>query len=834
MKQIISLIVNVTMLFILGVIILLGGSIAESAAVPQSINYQAVLLDSNSDPITTPVDIVFTIYDDSTGGNILWQETKTGVDPDDNGQFSLVLGKTVPISDNVLLGGMCWLGIKVGMDAEISPRTEMVSSAYSFRVSTVDQANAGTIYGPLTISESQARAADAKLQLTCGAKAPDTIQIDACGGVILRATNQIGQEVLSATINQGNQEAELSIRVDGGNAALLNAYGMEFHNNVAKGDRALQKKYVYGVAGFQHLDDNGTDILGEWTESAPGQTYIGMTDYSAKAAGASLKIRPPSADLAEVFTVNTSTGDPSFQLQTNPSGITSMSFENPSAKISDRLLINNDGIFFLNAAKSETLMTITAAGNVHGKGQISMGANAIASEYTTTLGPFNQALNETCVVIGVNNKASDFAAAVVSGLANISAGRASAIGGGSNNETQMRNSAIAGGANNITFGEYNAVGGGNGNVAGLAAKGPGADPKLDEAATVGGGLGNTASGAEATVSGGTNNIASGSYSTVSGGTTNSATNVADVVAGGSTNTASGGFSAVGGGALNNASGNYSVVAGGSDNIAGNRYSTVGGGKYGRAGGQFSTVGGGGGDDSVSANQALGHYSTVPGGRANVATGDNSFAAGRRAKADHAGVFIWGDNTDSDFASTATNQFLVRAGNGVGINVNNPSEDLDVNGNARLRGIPSTVTVYNTVMADGNGKLWTLSAKSSRRYKENIRDLGVDPANVLQLDPVRFSWKETGQEDMGLIAEEVAKLIPELAIYDKENRPDGVKYDKVVLYLLAALKDLKAENDALKAHQTNTDLRLSQLEKLVETVLAKQSDTKSGGKLSINR
>jgi hypothetical protein len=62
----------------------------------------------------------------------------------------------------------------------------------------------------------------------------------------------------------------------------------------------------------------------------------------------------------------------------------------------------------------------------------------------------------------------------------------------------------------------------------------------------------------------------------------------------------------------------------------------------------------------------------------------------------------------------------------------------------------------------------------------------------------------------------------------------VKYDKVVLYLLAALKDLKAENDALKAHQTNTDLRLSQLEKLVETVLAKQSDTKSGGKLSINR
>ena len=41
-------------------------------------------------------------------------------------------------------------------------------------------------------------------------------------------------------------------------------------------------------------------------------------------------------------------------------------------------------------------------------------------------------------------------------------------------------------------------------------------------------------------------------------------------------------------------------------------------------------------------------------------GLNSFAAGRRAKALHDGAFVWADATDADFASTADNQFNIRA------------------------------------------------------------------------------------------------------------------------------------------------------------------------------
>ena len=76
--------------------------------------------------------------------------------------------------------------------------------------------------------------------------------------------------------------------------------------------------------------------------------------------------------------------------------------------------------------------------------------------------------------------------------------------------------------------------------------------------------------------------------------------------------------------------------------------------------------------------------TTASGAASTAMGDNttasgsfSTAMGRRAKAEHDGTFVWGDNTDADFSSTAPEQFLVRAGGGVGMGTNTPQTQLDV-------------------------------------------------------------------------------------------------------------------------------------------------------------
>ncbi len=84
------------------------------------------------------------------------------------------------------------------------------------------------------------------------------------------------------------------------------------------------------------------------------------------------------------------------------------------------------------------------------------------------------------------------------------------------------------------------------------------------------------------------------------------------------------------------------------------------------------------------NTNSGEYATIPGGYGNLATGTFSFAAGDEAQALHQGAFVWADSQGSAFASTGNNQFLIRAGGGVGINMNDPGADsLSVGGTARM-------------------------------------------------------------------------------------------------------------------------------------------------------
>ncbi len=79
------------------------------------------------------------------------------------------------------------------------------------------------------------------------------------------------------------------------------------------------------------------------------------------------------------------------------------------------------------------------------------------------------------------------------------------------------------------------------------------------------------------------------------------------------------------------------------------------------------------------NIAGGNYATVPGGLNNQALGDYSLAAGRNARAEHHGSFVWADSQAGNFSSGTSNQFLIRAQNGVGINTANPAATLDIRG-----------------------------------------------------------------------------------------------------------------------------------------------------------
>jgi trimeric autotransporter adhesin len=139
------------------------------------------------------------------------------------------------------------------------------------------------------------------------------------------------------------------------------------------------------------------------------------------------------------------------------------------------------------------------------------------------------------------------------------------------------------------------------------------------------------------------------------------------------------FGTVSGGAFNTASGLAAVVGGGYFNKASTNFATVGGGDGNTAAGTYATVGGGFG------NMASEEGATVSGGEYNDAGGNYSFAGGLGAQAVYDGDFVWADSQGeplpTPFSSTAANQFLIRAGGGVGINMNNPNgASLYVQGN----------------------------------------------------------------------------------------------------------------------------------------------------------
>jgi len=87
----------------------------------------------------------------------------------------------------------------------------------------------------------------------------------------------------------------------------------------------------------------------------------------------------------------------------------------------------------------------------------------------------------------------------------------------------------------------------------------------------------------------------------------------------------------------------------------------------------------------------------------------------------------------------------------------------------------------------------MKTSSSKRYKKNISGIEVDTMKILDLIPVSFDWKRElnsisrgGKRDFGLIAEDVAEVIPELATYDEEGKPASVRYEMLSVLLLSFL------------------------------------------------
>ncbi len=104
-----------------------------------------------------------------------------------------------------------------------------------------------------------------------------------------------------------------------------------------------------------------------------------------------------------------------------------------------------------------------------------------------------------------------------------------------------------------------------------------------------------------------------------------------------------------------------------------------------------------------------------------------------------------------------------------------------------------------------------SCSSSRRYKQNVQPLRAGLNLVSRLQPVTFDWKGRVEPDLGLIAEEVAKVEPLLVTRNKDGVIEGVKYDQLAVVLINAVKEQQAQ---IAAQQR----QITQLQNQVRTLL----------------
>jgi hypothetical protein len=108
----------------------------------------------------------------------------------------------------------------------------------------------------------------------------------------------------------------------------------------------------------------------------------------------------------------------------------------------------------------------------------------------------------------------------------------------------------------------------------------------------------------------------------------------------------------------------------------------------------------------------------------------------------------------------------------------------------IRGVTTGLADAVPVLIDSAGQLGTVS--SSRRYKKEIEDMGDASSQLLGLRPVTFKYRQEpvqGEQPLqfGLIAEEVAAVLPELVVYDAEHRPETVRYHLLSSMLLNELQ-----------------------------------------------
>ncbi len=129
-------ILNISTILIVAVMLMVNQALAKPDQTTTSetfysgvLSYQGTLMDSLGNPVTGSYEITFRVYNSPTSTTPLWEEVRSGANavPVQNGLFNVMLGSLIPIPETVWEQTELFLGVKIGSDAEMSPREKLTA-----------------------------------------------------------------------------------------------------------------------------------------------------------------------------------------------------------------------------------------------------------------------------------------------------------------------------------------------------------------------------------------------------------------------------------------------------------------------------------------------------------------------------------------------------------------------------------------------------------------------------------------------------------------------------------------------------------------------------------
>jgi len=214
-------------------------------------------------------------------------------------------------------------------------------------------------------------------------------------------------------------------------------------------------------------------------------------------------------------------------------------------------------------------------------------------------------------------------------------------------------------------------------------------------------------------------------------------------------------------------------------------------------------------------------------KANGSVGIGTDSPGNNLKLDVAGRIApdWGSTTDATYRfgdGSENTGFASPSSDAISVVIDG-SEEIHISAFGYV-GIGDTSPAYrlelpNDADASGRGRANAWSTYSSRRLKKNIKPIENALDKVKRLRGVYFDWKKDGIHDIGMVAEEVGEVIPEVVDYEA-NGVDAasLSYGRLVALLIEAVKEQQckiAELEATIAQREPVEQRLKTLERMIQ-------------------